>query len=82
MYRYNAAPNTDGFNIGRSHGVLITNSYVRNRDDCVPLAADVSNLTVRNITCECGNGLVPLVWAIAPGPIGGNLSNITFDGAR
>jgi len=32
---YTAAPNTDGFNIGSSNGVLITDSSVRNRDDCV-----------------------------------------------
>lgn len=43
----------------------------------------VRNVTVKNITCECGNGLVPCIWP--PGSVpghGGNLSDITFDGAK
>jgi len=80
---YDAAPNTDGFNIGHSDGVLITNSYVRNRDDCVPLFPPISNIVVKNITCECGNGLVPCVWPrlSLPGH-GGNITNVSFDGAK
>lgn len=79
---YGAAPNTDGFNIGASDGVLITNSYVRNRDDCVPLFPPIRNITVRNITCECGNGLVPCVWPrlSLPGH-GGDIANVLFDNA-
>ena len=79
---YPVAPNTDGFNVGYSDGVLITNSYVRNGDDCVPLF-QVKNVTVRNITCECGNGLVPCIWPPSSEPgQGGTTTNVLFDGAR
>ena len=63
--------------------VLITNSYVRNRDDCVPLFPPIRNVTVNNITCECGNGLVPCVWP--PGSIpghGGEISDVAFSNAK
>ena len=79
---YPVAPNTDGFNVGYSDGVLITNSYVRNGDDCVPLF-QVNNVTVRNITCECGNGLTPCIWPPGSEPgKGGRTTNVLFDGAR
>jgi hypothetical protein len=138
---YDAAPNTDGFNIGGSEGIVrflrvsslasstddalassrmgwartdrvlqspltdpfgrsrrkkcsgltrllsipwqvITNSYVRNRDDCVPLFPPVRNVTVRNITCECGNGLVPCTWPEGSrAGMGGDISDVLFEGA-
>jgi len=40
-------------------------------------------LQVLNITCSCGNGLVPCIWPAGSLPgHGGNLTNIVFDGAR
>ena len=78
---YAAAPNTDGFNIGGSSDITITNSYVRNRDDCVPLFPPLRNLTVRNITCECGNGLVPCTWPEESNPgMGGDISDVPTPG--
>jgi hypothetical protein len=56
--------------------------YVRNRDDCVPLFPPLRNVSVTNITCECGNGLVPVIWPMgAAVGQGGNISDVTFDGA-
>ncbi len=80
---FTKAPNTDGFNIGGSDGVVIRDAYVRNRDDCVPLFPPMRNVSVTNITCECGNGLVPVIWPMgAAAGQGGNISNVTFDGAH
>ena len=73
---YSAAPNTDGFNVGFSDGVSISNSYVRNGDDCVPLFA-VNNVTGE--TLGCGNGLVPCIWPPGSQPgHGGNITNVLF----
>ena len=43
----------------------------------------VNNVTVRNITCECGNGLAACVWP--PGSVAGHrstTSNVLFSGAK
>ena len=58
---YGEAPNTDGFNV-QGEDILIEHCSVRNGDDCVPIFPPTRNVTVRNITCECGNGLVPCIW--------------------
>jgi polygalacturonase len=55
---YANAPNTDGFNI-RGQDILIEHCTVRNGGDCVPIFPPTRNVTVRNISCECGSGLVP-----------------------
>jgi polygalacturonase len=55
---YANAPNTDGFNV-QGEDILIEHSTVLNGDDCVPIFPPSRNVTVRNISCECGNGLVP-----------------------
>ena len=62
--------------------MVITNSYVRNRDDCVPLFPPLRNVTVSNITCECGNGLVPCTWPEGSKPgHGGDISDVLFEDA-
>ena len=78
---YAQAPNTDGFNI-QGQDILIQNCRVRNGDDCVPIFPPTRNVTVRNITCECGNGVAPIVWPSLsiPGE-GGDLSDILFEDA-
>lgn len=78
---YGEAPNTDGFNI-QGQNILIEHSSVRNGDDCVPIFPPTRNVTVRNISCECGNGLVPVVWpALSCASEGGNITDVLFDGA-
>ena len=69
---FNLAPNTDGFNV-HGNNIRIHNCSVRNGDDCVPLNAPSSNVTVTNLRCECGNGVVPIVWGK-----GGEISNVLF----
>eukprot|EP01079_Euglenida_sp_SAG-EU17-18_P011794 gene11794-2149_t len=78
---YSQAPNTDGFNI-QGEDIEVLDSTVHNGDDCVPIFPPTRNVTVRNITCECGNGLVPVVWPSmsVPGE-GGDISNVLFEGA-
>lgn len=69
---YNVAPNTDGFNLNGQNMVL-TDNVVKNGDDCVPLGVPGKNGVTRNVTvdglrCECGNGVVPVIWSV-PGTI-------------
>ena len=58
---------------------------IRNGDDCVPLNAPSRHVLVERLRCECGNGLVPIIWegtsAGDPWDIrthGGNITNATF----
>ena len=78
---YLEAPNTDGFNV-QGEDILIEHCVVRNGDDCVPVNSPSRNVTVRNISCECGIGLVPCVWPAmsVPGPAG-SIRDVVFDGA-
>lgn len=49
----------------------------------MPLFPPLYNVTVRNITCECGNGLTPVVWTPVSAPgVAGDLRDIVFDGAK
>eukprot|EP01045_Picozoa_sp_COSAG04_P008591 COSAG04_NODE_479_length_13687_cov_2.863262_3_plen_536_part_00 len=61
-YGYSGAPNTDGFNV---HGrdIYIGQSSVRNGDDCVPIGPNSSNITVEDLHCSRGNGVVPIIWS-------------------
>lgn len=79
---YDEAPNTDGFNV-QGEDIVIEHSTVRNGDDCVPIFPPTRNVTVRNMTCECGNGMVPCIWPAfsIPGE-GGDIKDVVFDGAR
>ena len=53
----NAAKNTDGFDIGESTEVTITNVSVTNDDDCVAFKPGVDGVTVTDITCTGSHGL-------------------------
>jgi polygalacturonase len=76
--------NTDGINIAGTR-MHIYDCTVRNGDDCVPLNAPSRDVLVERLHCECGNGLVPIIWegtsAGDPWDIrthGGNITNATF----
>ena len=49
---------------------------------CNPMLCSGSNVRVRNITCECGNGLVPCIWPAGGPGAGGDIVNVSFEGAR
>ncbi|KAL3454577.1 pectin lyase fold/virulence factor [Aspergillus insuetus] len=53
----NRPKNTDGFDIGESTYVTITDTTVSNNDDCVAFKPGCNYLTVRDITCTGSHGL-------------------------
>ncbi|KAL2809218.1 pectin lyase fold/virulence factor [Aspergillus granulosus] len=53
----NRPKNTDGFDIGESTYVTITDTTVSNDDDCVAFKPGCNYLTVRDITCTGSHGL-------------------------
>ncbi|KAJ6134095.1 hypothetical protein N7523_000417 [Penicillium sp. IBT 18751x] len=53
----NAAKNTDGFDIGESTDVTLTNISVTNDDDCVAFKPGADGVTVTDITCIGSHGL-------------------------
>lgn len=75
---YGSAPNTDGFNLA-GEDMHLKGCRVRNGDDCVPIFPPSRNVTVEDLYCECGNGVVPVVWPYLslPGQ-GGIVEDIVF----
>jgi galacturan 1,4-alpha-galacturonidase len=53
----NEPKNTDGFDIGASTDVTITNVNVSNDDDCVAFKPGADGVTVTDITCTGSHGL-------------------------
>jgi galacturan 1,4-alpha-galacturonidase len=53
----NEPKNTDGFDIGASTDVTISNVNVRNDDDCVAFKPGADGITVTGITCTGSHGL-------------------------
>lgn len=53
----NPAKNTDGFDIGASTDVTISNVKVTNDDDCVAFKPGANYVTVSDITCTGSHGL-------------------------
>ncbi|KAJ5698920.1 hypothetical protein N7462_000925 [Penicillium macrosclerotiorum] len=53
----NAPKNTDGFDIGESTNVVISNVKVTNDDDCVAFKPGANGVTVTDITCIGSHGL-------------------------
>ncbi|KAJ5757334.1 uncharacterized protein N7511_006028 [Penicillium nucicola] len=53
----NAPKNTDGFDIGASTDVTISNVNVSNDDDCVAFKPGCDGVTVTDITCTGSHGL-------------------------
>lgn len=51
------AQNTDGWDIYRSSGVSITNSYIINGDDCVSFKPNSTNILVENLYCQGSHGI-------------------------
>jgi polygalacturonase len=51
------AQNTDGWDIYRSSGVSITNSYIINGDDCVSFKPNTTNALVENLYCSGSHGI-------------------------
>ncbi|KAJ0114423.1 hypothetical protein N8I77_003202 [Diaporthe amygdali] len=66
-----AAHNSDGFDVGSSDYVTLSNIQVYNQDDCVAVTSG-TQITVSNLFCSGGHGL-------SIGSIGGK-SNNTVDG--
>lgn len=70
--------NTDGFDIGSSTGVTITNAKVYNQDDCVAINSG-SNIVFTGGYCSGGHGL-------SIGSVGGRddntVSDITFESSQ
>lgn len=65
--------NTDGFDVGSSNGVFITNADVRNQDDCLAINSG-TNIVFSGGYCSGGHGL-------SIGSVGGRSDN-TVDGVR
>ncbi|KAJ6177872.1 hypothetical protein N7519_008333 [Penicillium mononematosum] len=53
----NEPKNTDGFDIGASTDVTISNVNVKNDDDCVAFKPGADGVTVKDITCTGSHGL-------------------------
>ncbi|KAJ5437459.1 Glycoside hydrolase family 28 [Penicillium cf. griseofulvum] len=53
----NEPKNTDGFDIGASTDVVISNVHVKNDDDCVAFKPGADGVTVTDITCTGSHGL-------------------------
>lgn len=62
-----AAHNSDGFGIASCDGVTLTDSSVRNQDDCVAVTSG-SRIAVRGMHCRGGHGL-------SVGSVGGKANN-------
>lgn len=60
--------NTDGFDVGDSSGVYISNANVKNQDDCLAINSG-TNITFTGGTCSGGHGL-------SIGSVGGRTDNI------
>ena len=49
--------NTDGFNIGDSSHITLSNVQIKNDDDCVAFQSGANYITVNNVTCIGSHGL-------------------------
>ncbi|GJE94846.1 glycoside hydrolase family 28 protein [Phanerochaete sordida] len=56
---YSSSPtaNSDGWDIYRSDGVTITNSWINNDDDCVSFKPNSTNILVSNLWCNGSHGV-------------------------
>lgn len=56
---YSSSPtaNSDGWDIYRSDGVTITNSWINNDDDCVSFKPNSTNIIVSNLWCNGSHGV-------------------------
>ncbi|KAL9111308.1 MAG: hypothetical protein Q9227_004185 [Pyrenula ochraceoflavens] len=51
------AQNTDGWDVYRSTGVTISNSYIVNGDDCVSFKPNTTQTSVLNLYCQGSHGI-------------------------
>ncbi len=63
-----AAHNSDGFDFSSSDNVILSNTVVKNQDDCVAVTSG-TNVTVTGMTCSGGHGL-------SIGSVGGKSNNV------
>ncbi|KAG4413119.1 hypothetical protein IFR04_013736 [Cadophora malorum] len=63
-----AAHNSDGFDFSSSDNVVLSNTVVKNQDDCVAVTSG-TNVTVTGMTCSGGHGL-------SIGSVGGKSNNV------
>ncbi|KAH7413260.1 BcPG3, endopolygalacturonase 3 [Cadophora sp. MPI-SDFR-AT-0126] len=63
-----AAHNSDGFDFSSSNNVVLSNTVVKNQDDCVAVTSG-TNVTVTGMTCSGGHGL-------SIGSVGGKSNNV------
>lgn len=66
-----AAHNSDGFDISSTTNLILSNTIVKNQDDCVAVTSG-SNITVTGMTCSGGHGL-------SIGSVGGKSDNTVSD---
>lgn len=60
--------NTDGFDFSSTDNTVLSNSIVKNQDDCVAITSG-TNITVTGMTCSGGHGL-------SIGSVGGKSNNV------
>ncbi|KAH8654459.1 glycosyl hydrolases family 28-domain-containing protein [Tricladium varicosporioides] len=63
-----AAHNSDGFDISSTDNLVLSNTVVKNQDDCVAVTSG-TNITVTGMTCSGGHGL-------SIGSVGGKSNNV------
>lgn len=63
-----AAHNSDGFDISSTDNLILSNTVVKNQDDCVAVTSG-TNITVTGMTCSGGHGL-------SIGSVGGKSNNV------
>ncbi|MBA0789114.1 hypothetical protein Gotri_028128, partial [Gossypium trilobum] len=51
VYTPRESPNTEGIHIGRSNGVNVLNTEIKNGDDCVLIGDGSKNLVINGVTC-------------------------------
>lgn len=66
-----AAHNSDGFDISSTTNMVLSNTIVKNQDDCVAVTSG-TNITVTGMTCSGGHGL-------SIGSVGGKSDNTVTD---
>jgi galacturan 1,4-alpha-galacturonidase len=47
----------DGWDLYRSHGIVVQNSYISNDDDCVSFKPNSTNIVVQNLICTGSHGI-------------------------